>query len=169
MALIVAAFLSAYLILTSKDLSGTDENKTVLNTRDKSEMTKLSFEKGDVSLSFIKDANGIWNFADDITTPIYYAYVNNMASAVSSIEPDREVKGGDESEFGLDTPTLSVRCEYKNGTVYAVTFGDENEAVGGVYMKEAGSGKVYLVPSTTVSAFSETRETLTVPDDESEE
>ncbi|MBQ7671414.1 MAG: DUF4340 domain-containing protein [Clostridia bacterium] len=169
-ALVLAAFISAYLFMTSN--SGKEEDASssvVLNDRDKDEMISLSFEKGDISLSFLKDANDIWNFADAPTTSIYYAYVNNMASAVTSFEPKQEITGGNEDDYGFSSPSLTVTCEYKNGIVYTLTFGDENEAVGGVYVKEAGSGKIYLADSSILSAFNETRETLTVPDEESEE
>ena len=170
MAVVLAAFISVYLFITS-DANKPEETgpSVVLNAKDKDEMVTLDFEKGDVSLSFIKDANGFWNFADEPTVAIYYAYVNNMASALTSFEPIQEIVGGNEADYGFDSPSLTVRCEYKNGAVYSAVFGTENEALGGVYMKEAKSGKIYLVESALISAFNETRETLTVPEDEIEE
>ena len=118
---------------------------------DTEKMTSLSYknEKGEVALT--KTAAG-WVLEDDPLFPIDTAKADNMANALSGLGAKREITSADESEFGFDSPTLTVSGEWKDGAV-SLTVGAKNDFSNTYYLRDEGTGKIYLVESGFESVF----------------
>lgn len=78
-----------------------------------------------------------------------------MTNALGAVSATRKLDSPEDlSEYGLDSPVLTVRYTASDGKEAEFTVGDTNDAVGGSYLKISGDDAVYLVASDFVDTFS---------------
>ncbi|MBR6917742.1 MAG: DUF4340 domain-containing protein [Clostridia bacterium] len=164
---VLALLIVGYSVLKNK---GTDEaNDTSQDTKDTtvyvtshdaSDAVKFSYEKDGVTVSFAKDANGTWHFAEGDDFPLDQTPISNMINAVSRLASSRRVEGGDVSEYGLDNPSLSLFAEFSDGTDVSLAVGIKNEFANGMYLENTATKEVYIVESTFTDVFDKERDDL---------
>ncbi len=157
---ILAALAAGYMLLKKSPAEETQEKTVTVNARESKDAVALSFTKGDTSLSFETDANGLWHLSDDTGLPIFSSSVGSMAKAVCPLSADREIVAPDAPDYGFEEPSLTVVIGYSDGKKTSLVFGATNDFNGLVYCKDKESGKIYLVSEGVLSPFSVTRESV---------
>ena len=62
-----------------------------------------------------------------------------MLSSLGSMTADSTVENPEDvSEYGIDQPTQQVTLNFSDGSEKTLTFGTENEIVGGTYVQVSG-------------------------------
>ena len=75
-----------------------------------------------------------------------------MLSSLGSMTADSKVENAtDLSQYGLDASTQKATIQFSDGSEKTLTFGMENEIVGGIYVQVSGDDNVYLVGSSYVN------------------
>ena len=78
--------------------------------------------------------------------------MKTMLSSLGSMTADSTVESPEDvSEYGIDQPTQQVTLNFSDGSEKTLTFGMENEIVGGIYVQVSGDDNVYLVGSSYVN------------------
>ena len=78
--------------------------------------------------------------------------MKTMLSSLGSMTADSTVESPEDvSEYGIDQPTQQVTLNFSDGSEKTLTFGTENEIVGGTYVQVSGDDNVYLVGSSYVN------------------
>ncbi|PWE87874.1 hypothetical protein LG34_01265 [Eubacterium ramulus] len=78
--------------------------------------------------------------------------MKTMLSSLGSMTADSTVENPEDvSEYGIDQPTQQVTLNFSDGSERTLTFGTENEIVGGTYVQVSGDDNVYLVGSSYVN------------------
>ena len=162
---ILAALATGYLLLRNSPEEQTEETGVTINSKEASDAVTLSFTKGDVSLAFEKDANGIWHLSDDKGLPVVASAVSSMANAVSTLEADREIVAPEAAEYGFEEPSLTVDVKYSDGVKASLVFGATNDFNGLVYCKDRANGKIYLVSASVLSPYDTKREAVIETDE----
>ena len=111
-------------------------------------------EKAELSL---ERAAGEWIITGDEKFPVDQAAVAKMLSAVTSLSASRRLEGGNEADFGLDTPSLTVTL-ISNGEEHIVSLGDVNSYNDKTYCSY--SGRVFMISDTISEAFPEDKTDL---------
>jgi len=138
-------------IQTNNEEAATEESEPVtFLTVDPEALTTLSWtcEDETVTLSY---ADGAWADADDAAFPVDAAYPDEMLAALAEVTASRSFTPEEDSEYGLDEPACTVQIDAD--TVTTLTIGNASE-LSGEYYASIGDGKVYLVDSDLVDAFS---------------
>ena len=77
-----------------------------------------------------------------------------MTNALGAVSATRKLDSPEDlSEYGLDSPVLTVRYMASDGKEAEFTVGDTNDAAGGSYLKISGDDAVYLVASDFADTF----------------
>ena len=93
-----------------------------------------------------------WSCNADPTVQIDADKMKTMLSSLGSMTADSTVENPEDvSEYGIDQPTQQVTLNFSDGSEKTLTFGTENEIVGGTYVQVSGDDNVYLVGSSYVN------------------
>ena len=131
----------------SEDADSSDDS-LVISSVDSGQITAISYEKDGKSLSFRKE-DGTWYNAEDKSFPVDQDSLTTMTNALGAVSATRKLDSPEDlSEYGLDSPVLTVRYMASDGKEAEFTVGDTNDAAGGSYLKISGDDAVYLVAST---------------------
>ena len=77
-----------------------------------------------------------------------------MTNALGAVSATRKLDSPEDlSEYGLDSPVLTVRYTASDDKEAEFTVGDTNDAAGGSYLKISGDDAVYLVASDFADTF----------------
>ena len=115
------------------------------------DVTGISYEYSGETLEFTK-TDDTWNCSTDPTAQIDADKMKTMLSSLGSMTADSTVESPEDvSEYGIDQPTQQVTLNFSDGSEKTLTFGMENEIVGGIYVQVSGDDNVYLVGSSYVN------------------
>ncbi len=129
------------------------DDSLVISSVDSDQITAISYEKDGKNLSFIKE-DGTWYDAEDKKFPVNQDSLTTMTNTLGAVSATRKLeKPEDLSEYGLDSPVLTVRYTASDGKEAEFTVGDTNDAAGGAYLKISGDDAVYLVSSDFADSF----------------
>ena len=116
------------------------------------DVTGISYKYSDDILEFSKTDDDTWICVSDESAQIDADKMKTMLSALGSMTADSKVEQPEDlTQYGLDTPTQEVTLTFADGSVKTLTFGAENEIVGGTYVQVSGDDVVYLVGSSYVN------------------
>lgn len=136
----------------SEDADSSDDS-LVISSVDSGQITAISYEKDGKSLSFRKE-DGTWYNAEDKSFPVDQDSLTTMTNALGAVSATRKLDSPEDlSEYGLDSPVLTVRYTASDGKEAEFTVGDTNDAAGGSYLKISGDDAVYLVASDFADTF----------------
>ena len=136
----------------SEDADSSDD-ALVISSVDSDQITAISYEKDGKSLSFMKE-DGTWYDAEDKSFPVDQDSLTTMTNALGAVSATRKLDSPEDlSEYGLDSPVLTVRYTASDGKEAEFTVGDTNDAAGGSYLKISGDDAVYLVASDFADTF----------------
>lgn len=162
---VLALLIAGYTLLKKSGEEEKTDGTVYVNKYLASDMTEISYSyEGADAVTLTKTANDGWSLAGDEKLPLDSSVIGNMTNAVSNLAATRTVETDDTSEFGFDAPVLEVAGKYKDGVALSLTVGKANDIVGGVYLRDNVSGKIYLVGSGVASQFSKAREDLILID-----
>ena len=115
------------------------------------DVTGISYEYSGETLEFTK-TDDTWSCNADPTVQIDADKMKTMLSSLGSMTADSTVENPEDvSEYGIDQPTQQVTLNFSDGSEKTLTFGTENEIVGGTYVQVSGDDNVYLVGSSYVN------------------
>ena len=136
----------------SEEADSSDDS-LVISSVDSDQITAISYEKDGKSLSFMKE-DGTWYDAEDKSFPVDQDSLTTMTNALGAVSATRKLDSPEDlSEYGLDSPVLTVRYTASDGKEAEFTVGDTNDAAGGSYLKISGDDAVYLVASDFSDTF----------------
>ncbi len=136
----------------SEEADSSDDS-LVISSVDSDQITAISYEKDGKSLSFMKE-DGTWYDAEDKSFPVDQDSLTTMTNALGAVSATRKLDSPEDlSEYGLDSPVLTVRYTASDGKEAEFTVGDTNDAAGGSYLKISGDDAVYLVASDFADTF----------------
>lgn len=117
------------------------------------DISKISIENDGTQHTFVKE-DEIWRYVEDEKIPLNQTVVSNIISSLTSVKAQRELKNaGNLADYGLEEAKLKVTITDKDNVETVLHFGDENEAVSGVYMSIGDNETIYLVNSSLKSNF----------------
>ena len=150
--LITVCLLISALMVTAL-AAGSSDDSLVISSVDSDQITAISYEKDGKSLSFMKE-DGTWYDAEDKSFPVDQDSLTTMTNALGAVSATRKLDSPEDlSEYGLDSPVLTVRYTASDGKEAEFTVGDTNDAAGGSYLKISGDDAVYLVASDFSDTF----------------
>lgn len=115
------------------------------------DVTGISYEYSGETLEFTK-TDDTWSCSTDPTAQIDADKMKTMLSSLGSMTADSTVESPEDvSKYGIDQPTQQVTLNFSDGSEKTLTFGMENEIVGGIYVQVSGDDNVYLVGSSYVN------------------
>ena len=142
------------------DTGSTDTDVTMIVNRKPSEITSLTYSRGETEYTFTcHTATGVWSYAADTAFPLNQTPVSTMASAVAAIGVYREL-GEDTGVYGFAEPVLTFSVTYADGAALSYAVGDLNSATGYRYLKDVDAGLVYTIAPTLLDYFSYTLEDM---------
>lgn len=156
---IICLAAAAVLYLLAVKLNQKEENadssddSLVISSVDSDQITAISYEKDGKSLSFIKE-DGTWYDAEDKSFPVDQDSLTTMTNALGAVSATRKLEDPEDlSEYGLDSPVLTVRYTSSDNKEAEFSVGDTNDAASGAYLKISGDDAVYLVASDFADSF----------------
>ena len=106
------------------------------------DVTGISYEYSGETLEFTK-TDDTWSCNADPTVQIDADKMKTMLSSLGSMTADSTVENPEDvSEYGIDQPTQQVTLNFSDGSEKTLTFGTENEIVGGTYVQVSGDDNV---------------------------
>ena len=115
------------------------------------DVTGISYEYSGETLEFTK-TDDTWSCSTDLTAQIDADKMKTMLSSLGSMTADSKVENAtDLSQYGLDASNQKATIQFSDGSEKTLTFGMENEIVGGIYVQVSGDDNVYLVGSSYVN------------------
>ena len=127
-----------------------DSDQTMIS--DLKSLTSISYNNNGTTLSFTKQS-GTWYYSKNKKYPITQSSLESLASTFQKVEAVRELKNADAlSDYGLDTPTYTVRVKDKTGK--SVTYYIGNAAGENYYVTCGDKSKIYTVSSDITSSLS---------------
>lgn len=142
--------------LAEKDAAGETEaaeESMVISSVDSNQITSIQYERDGQSLAFTKE-NDIWIYEADKNFPVRQDSVAAMTDELGAITAIRKIEAPEDlSEYGLDTPSLTVGYTDSDGNAVTLNVGDSNNAAKGCYLQVAGDDAVYIVSSDFADAF----------------
>ena len=139
--------------MNQKEANSESDDSLVISSVDSGQITAISYEKDGKSLSFIKE-DGTWYDAEDKKFPVNQDSLTTMTNTLGAVSATRKLEKPEAlSEYGLDSPVLTVRYTASDGKEAEFIVGDMNDAAGGAYLKISGDDAVYLVSSDFADSF----------------
>ena len=102
-----------------------------------------------------------WYFVDDAETALTQSTVTSMISDFCDITSDKVIESPENlSDYGLETPEITVTATMTDGTTHTLYIGDLNETASLYYIMIDDSDTVYTVSSTLHTHFNKTADDL---------
>ena len=164
--ILMLALISVYLIINSVNRareerkaaeSSSEEAGVPLFSVSADDIAEFSYEKDGVTVSAVRIGDK-WRLSDDEKFPLKQSMAESIASGIASIATQRSVESGDDADFGLDEPSLTVLMATSEGDTYMVEFGDVNSFNSNTYIRYNGS--VYMVKDELSSLCKTDRSSL---------
>ncbi|MBU5625602.1 DUF4340 domain-containing protein [Oscillibacter sp. MSJ-2] len=117
----------------------------VLETEEDQTYSAISYDNGQVNLSFARDEADKWYWVDDPDFPLNGYYLDRISQLVIDLHPMQTITEGDTMEaYGLEEPAASLKAAAAGGEETVLLFG-KTTSDGSYYMKTSDSDTVYVV------------------------
>ncbi len=155
---VLGLMIGAYFFISSRKAGGTDaadpgtstgETSKVMDL-DSTKISSIEFNNEKGSFTLTKKDNA-WTMEPAMEFPLDSAQADSAAASVSSVTADKVIEEAakDLSIYGLDKPSSSVKVTLTDGTSKEIELGSSSPTNEGVYVKNKGESKVYLIGSYT--------------------
>lgn len=162
---LILCFLALLSHENSAESSGGDSAGSSVTVTELEDLTSVSYTDyaSGTTMSFVQE-DGTWYAADDREIPLNQSYPESIAGTFSSLTATREIQDPDAlSDYGLDSPSYTVKVEDADGTLTEFTVG--NTAGDDYYLMLGGQDNpIYTVSSTVVSSLQYDLDTMVEKD-----
>lgn len=117
-------------------------------TAEGQDYTALAYSNGTATLSFSKDADGKWSWADEPDFPLNQSDMTILVNIISGLTPQQTITDGDTmAAYGLDNPTATLTATAADGTETVFKLGKTTaDGAGNYYLQINGDeSTVYVV------------------------
>ena len=154
-AVILIGIFAGLQFINSRDAGDSEESAylgELLTSFKESEISKITYQYRDGEQLNYKISNDNWYNADDEDFPLSSsAFSNNFVSSFVSASTSRKIEdAGEEENYGLDDPFLTLRVENFGGKEETYYLGDYNSMLGEYYLKIEGKDDIYTIGTTLV-------------------
>ena len=102
-----------------------------------------------------------WTFADFPDEKVDTTQIHTMTDALSNLSSNNEIKNvTDFTQYGLDSPTMTVTITLSDGSTHKLAVGDYNNQIAEYYLRVDDADTVYTISSTIYSDFNVTTSNL---------
>lgn len=135
--ILLCALIVCYALLkksNSEDETEEESTQTEVAAIAKDDISTLTFQAGDKTLTFIKDGDN-WKLDGQDDFPVDAEKVNSNVSILASIKADRTLTDvTDLSEYGLDDPVNVIEVVKTDGSTEKIAIGNKNGSTGNTYI-----------------------------------
>lgn len=130
---------------------------------DEADIASIYYKNDMTEMTLVKNSEDVWVNEAKPEVPLKSTTTKSIAKAVQSITSSKIVNENTEdvSEYGLDSPSLTVTVTKTDGSKVMLLVGDEAPLEDGDYACLYGSTTVYLIDTLFASAFEYTENQLT--------
>jgi hypothetical protein len=150
--LLLAVGLGAYVYYVERPAQEREAAKKTLLTVDRDTVTGVTLTYPERELRIEKDAGGQWRLTAPVDTAADQQTVKNLIDAIVDAELSKTIDdpGDDLAPYGLDTPTVTIRLQLKDGGAVSPMMVGKQTPIGfKAYVRKEGDPKLYL----TTGAF----------------
>lgn len=118
-------------------------------------ITYMSESTSPEAVTLVRE-NDLWLYEKDKEFPLDQVYVTNtMVQSAAEATANQVIENPSEdlTQYGLDTPIVTITLKKITGEKVNMGIGDYNETVQGYYLKVEGDKNIYLVDGTMAFAF----------------
>lgn len=156
--LVLGALIAATLILkhynSIEKTVDDDGDETVVFDKTGKIVTALEITSGGKTLAF-SYVNDEWVYDADEHFPLDGDDVSSIARTLTKVTSKATVdekNRGEDSEYGLDSPNVTAKASFSDGTAYTFSFGSTNPFNDCQYFRVTGDGNIYMAdPSIAIS------------------
>lgn len=131
-----------------------DTSVYIVPSCERADVIKIEYTNSGGTFFFERNDEGAWVYNSDEDFPLDQTKPNSMSATLCDFKAEKIIENGAEDEFGFDTPTVTLKASYKDGTTLDVTFGTANEFYdGNYYLKDNITSVVYLVKPVLIISF----------------
>jgi uncharacterized protein DUF4340 len=158
-AAVVLAALSGVVWWTKRHPQSTDTAATPAPPKladiNAAQIKEIDLAKKDGTKLSIQHQNGKWSITSPEALPTDQDAANSLGGSLSPVTADSVVedKPSNVSQYGLNTPSLTVTVREINGKSTQIYFGDDVPAGSLVYARVGSDPKVYAVSSSTKTSL----------------
>lgn len=139
-----------------KDSDGDGETQSIV-VIDKTgkTVTAVSLSAGGETLSFTYE-NEVWVYDGDKNFPVDQDDLSKVASQLTRIDAVAAVNMddmADNSEYGLDSPAVTAKASFSDGTEYTYSFGATNVFNDCQYFTVTGDSAIYMTETSVATAL----------------
>lgn len=129
------------------------------------DINSMEFNNESGSFTLKKKSKDEWTIEPASEFPLNLSGVTTAASSLSSVIADKlvEENATDLTKYGLDKPA-TVKVGLADGTSKEIEIGSSNATKDGIYIKNKGESKVYLINTYSAESLKLTRSTLATKD-----
>ncbi len=176
--LVLGLLILAYVLVSSynrklaeEEAQEQESSEISIGAAEAEDITGIRYTYGTAETEFALQ-DGTWVYTAEPSYPMDQEKISSIATYAAGLTATRTVDEGDESEFGLTSPELSLTVTSSDGTEAEYVFGDVNSFSSERYLKYGDT--VYMVKDQISTYFnSEITDLVSVsesfPDDISEE
>ena len=111
------------------------------------EFQSIAYDNSTTNLSFTRDEEGSWIWADDPSFPLDGSYLEQLSGLITNLDPMQTITEGDTLEaYGLDNPSGTITATAADGAATTLILG-KALSDGSYYLKTDDSDTVYVVAS----------------------
>lgn len=111
------------------------------------EFQSIAYDNSATNLSFTRDEEGGWIWADDPDFPLDGSYLDQLSGLITNLDPMQTITEGDTLDaYGLDNPSGTITATAADGAATTLILG-KALSDGSYYLKTDDSDTVYVVAS----------------------
>lgn len=143
-----------------------DEDEILVIESERDKISSIEFNNESGNFKVVKKGEESWAIEPAMEFPLSNETVESAATDFSAIVANKiiEEKASDLSKYGLDKPKSSVKVGLSDGTFKEVEVGNVTPTSDGIYVKNKGEDKVYVVGMYYQSKFNFSRSYFAVKD-----
>ncbi len=161
---VVALLIGAYYFLSNRP-SGDDGPANSTETKvervisvEKDKISSLEYNSEKGTYKLLKKDNQ-WTVEPGMEFPLDEATATAASEELSSIIAQKviEENASDLSKYGLDKPSATMKVGLEDGTINEIEVGNLSPTGDGLYVKNKGSNKVFLIASSYEESFKQNK------------
>ena len=111
------------------------------------DLSALSFQRGETSLSFTRDGEGTWTYDGDSDFPVDQSRLTQLEETLSALAAIRVIDDPEaDSSYGLDAPELTLTATDGGGETVTLLVGSQVD--GNYYARLEGDALIYTISSS---------------------
>lgn len=139
---------------------------TTMLSVDSSEILSFTYELDGAVYTFTRQDNqSDWVYEQDPSLELEQNTVTGMLTAATTVSTQKIVADNldNAAEYGLDTPSFTVKMTMKDGTVKTLNLGSLNSMTSDYYASIEGDGRIFTVSQDFYSSFTSAEELAKTP------